>query len=970
MRSVVYTMAMIKEHQGDVITGRRINAIGSVSFYFVSKQSHYMSAVKHDFNNARWIWATTYYYERKDEHRYNFYTENYRLTCVHINPSSKTKFRGYFQVFGVSDKTPEDRLRSVKYGTRLFLDQYDFYQGEKWKIPEQKNSVAVATKIRRISSELAKFKEAYKQEQIEKNMEEIEERRNWAEELKEIIDLQDDFERQNAKNSAFQYSSFEPISTDKKKGVAYKFYIKKSNTDIDEKLIGTRLEITEDPDEETGLNGYVKDISVKENYLIIAFQDTIDFGKFPKSGTLVDRLKNITYKIQKESITNLIEGKSVNDDILNILIDGEFKKMKKGPSNYDIFIDSNNEPTQTQLEAVNLALDAEDFLLVQGPPGTGKTTIIVEMVKEFVKQGKRVLISSKNNLAVDNVLESCIKKNISCVRLGREEKVKIDIVKKRIIDHAAPRLQQDILNRCDGQQLELLNKLEEQSKFVNLLKENFDKVLSYYETCNNVKINLSKMEKRKRYMNWKSKLKKLPIKYAKFTAFFTRNKEKVVKKEEAYWSYIDEKLNEDTAYIEAKKGYEKYSDEKTLLQYQLDHNFSEINDDKEFNYKDINKNQLQERLKKEIELQRRYKNRDIILGEWKESLKERQQSLYPLLLNSVKVVGATCIGINTDVKFKDVDFDVAIIDEAGQITIFDEIVPMSRARKVILVGDHMQLPPVPNRDLIRMIQQDSIADEDSYFSDEDYNELLEKSLFELLFDTCPEDKKVMLDTQFRMHPTIAKFISDEFYNGKYVSGISAEKRELKVSIFDKPLYFIDTRSMGALRFENFVTPKGHKEYFNSTEAEIVASVLISLVRDGANPEEIGVITPYRRQKIKIEEILIESLPSQEDTNKKIEIDTVDSFQGRDKDIILFSFTRSNEENTIGFLSELRRLNVTMTRSKYLLIMIGDSQTLTNTSNYKARNCFDSFIDYVKKNNGYLTWNDIKKDLWLGGDIDE
>ena len=87
---------------------------------------------------------------------------------------------------------------------------------------------------------------------------------------------------------------------------------------------------------------------------------------------------------------------------------------------------------------------------------------------------------------------------------------------------------------------------------------------------------------------------------------------------------------------------------------------------------------------------------------------------------------------------------------------------------------------------------------------------------------------------------------------------------------------------------------------------------------------------------------------------RLEIDTVDSFQGRDKDIILFSFTRSNLEGKIGFLKELRRLNVTMTRAKYCLIMIGDSQTLCFAIDKNACCCFKDLIQYVKKHGLYQT----------------
>ncbi|MFW6029354.1 MAG: DEAD/DEAH box helicase [Halanaerobiales bacterium] len=975
-------MAVTEKHQGDMISGRRIDLENygidfKISFYFVSHQTNYMSKVRKDFNNARWIWITTRYNEDNGKTKYYFYTERYRLDCAYQYDYKKNKYdKSYFIVLGVSEKKAEDRLRSVKYGLKLFhRGKYGFYEGQKYNIPDHRKTLIIKAEIDKTAKKLSNYKETYnqdKEKEVEKDMEELEQIRNWGEELKELIDLQDDFERQNAKQKAFVYSKFEEISSNKVVGVEYKFYIEDTNIEYESSLKYSKLNVTETIGEETDISGIVKDYSAEEQYIILSFQDTVDWGKIPKSGFLLDMQNNITYKIQKKAIESLIDGRSINRHLLNILIKKKYKKIGKKGS-YNIFTDVENKPTKSQLEAVKLAINAEDFLLVQGPPGTGKTTIIVEMVKEFVKQNKRVLISSKNNLAVDNVLENCIRGDISCVRLGKEEKVKIDIVKERILDRAAVTLQKEVLERCDREELKIIKEREQNSKLVDILRDKNDDFLDYYSLNKRAKKYFEKMSKRKRKIKRRYFYKRIPVNLIKVLSIFSKRKVLLKKKEEQYQSFVSEKILSDKKHIKIEENYKKLSEKKELKESKIDNLLEDFKDYIKFDYKILREDEFENEIKKEKELTKVLSNRSLILDNWKKSLDERQQSLYPLLLNSVMVVGATCIGVNTNFKFKDVDFDVAIVDEAGQITIFDEIVPMSRARKVILVGDHMQLPPVPNNDFLNALKDENISDEDSYYSEDDYNELLEKSLFELLFESCPEENRVMLDTQFRMHPTIAKFISNEFYEGKYITGLPAEKRELEISIFDRPLYFIDTKNLGVHKFENFEIPDDHKLYFNKTEAKIASNILVNLIKDGADPAEIGVITPYRRQKEEIERFLNRYLEGETDANKilnKIEIDTVDSFQGRDKNIILFSFTRSNDDNSIGFLSELRRLNVTMTRAKYLLIMIGDSETLRKTKNYKARNCFSSLIKYVEKNKGYLHWSDIKNNLWLGGDINE
>ncbi|WP_297487520.1 IGHMBP2 family helicase [Thermococcus sp.] len=258
-------------------------------------------------------------------------------------------------------------------------------------------------------------------------------------------------------------------------------------------------------------------------------------------------------------------------------------------------------------------------------------------------------------------------------------------------------------------------------------------------------------------------------------------------------------------------------------------------------------------------------------------------------------------------------YDVAIIDEATQATIPSVLIPINRAKRFVLAGDHKQLPPT-------ILSEKAME--------------LSRTLFEGLIERYPH-KSEMLTVQYRMNERLMEFPSKEFYEGKVVAdesvrGITLEDLGIKVpaskglwSDVLKPenvLVFIDT-STREDRFER--QRRGSESRENPFEARIVAETVVRLLNLGVKPEWIGVITPYDDQRDLISFLLPE----------EVEVKTVDGYQGREKEVIVLSFVRSNERGELGFLRDLRRLNVSLTRAKRKLILIGDSSTLRAHSTY-------------------------------------
>lgn len=255
-------------------------------------------------------------------------------------------------------------------------------------------------------------------------------------------------------------------------------------------------------------------------------------------------------------------------------------------------------------------------------------------------------------------------------------------------------------------------------------------------------------------------------------------------------------------------------------------------------------------------------------------------------------------------------FDVAIIDEASQATIPSILIPISKAHRFILAGDHKQLPPtiISNR-----------AND------------LKNTLFEELIKKYPF-KSQLLNTQYRMNKLLMKFPNEEFYNSNLKSAEIVDDIALNNLIDceeEKPLTFIDTSDMDNNKEKHL---KDSKSIINKAETSIALKIAHNYLDLGVKVKDIGIISPYSDQVKLIQE------------KTEIEVKTVDGFQGREKEIIIISSVRSNDKGNIGFLNDLRRLNVAITRAKRKLIIIGNKNTL------KVNPTYSRFIQFVENEN--------------------
>jgi DNA replication ATP-dependent helicase Dna2 len=264
-------------------------------------------------------------------------------------------------------------------------------------------------------------------------------------------------------------------------------------------------------------------------------------------------------------------------------------------------------------------------------------------------------------------------------------------------------------------------------------------------------------------------------------------------------------------------------------------------------------------------------------------------------LQSASVVAATTASCGST-ALQTQGFDVAVVDEAGQLTEPGTLAAVERADRFVLVGDHQQLPPVVQ------------AEND-----------LQESLFERLIETYP-DAGVLLDRQYRMSQRIQAFTSQEFYDGQLrpATGAVAGQR-----IDDIDGVSLDALSEPLRDGVTFVDPSGTQTgNTNRPEADEVESVISSYLDAGVDPEDVGVIAPFRAQVAEIRKRLPES----------VAVDTVDRFQGSSKEVIVVSFVTTGPLDGPIF-EDYRRINVALTRAKKSLVLIGDADSLAQDDVY-------------------------------------
>jgi len=428
-------------------------------------------------------------------------------------------------------------------------------------------------------------------------------------------------------------------------------------------------------------------------------------------------------------------------------------------------IDASLNPSQQ--EAVRFALSARDVAIIHGPPGTGKTTTVVELIRQAIRRGDKVLACAPSNLAVDNLLERLVRAGERVVRLGHPARV-------------LPALQAHTLDM----------QVEEHADARQARKFAKDAFALFRQA-------------------------------GKWTRAKPEPGARQAKRQEARELLAEARRLESLAV-------------------------------------------------------------DRILG-------------------AADVVCSTTTALDSEVIGQR-HFGLAVLDEACQTTEPGCWIPLLRCGRVVLAGDHCQLPP-------------------TVLSAEAVDQGFGVSLLERLVDLHGSAVTRRLAVQYRMHEAIMGFSSREFYEGALHADASVAGHLLRDlpgvrpdMLTESPVLFIDTAGAD---FDEQLEPEGDSR-LNPGEAGLVSRKVRALLELGVAADDLAVIAPYAAQV----RLLRERLPLED-----LEIDSVDGFQGREKEAVIVSLVRSNREGEIGFLADVRRMNVALTRARRFLLVIGDSATL-------------------------------------------
>lgn len=299
-------------------------------------------------------------------------------------------------------------------------------------------------------------------------------------------------------------------------------------------------------------------------------------------------------------------------------------------------------------------------------------------------------------------------------------------------------------------------------------------------------------------------------------------------------------------------------------------------------------------------------------------------------VSSMQVVMGTCIGIgtNSSISRSGSRFDTLIIDEAGKANLAETIVPMMLAKKYVLVGDDNQLPPYTDTEEVEKFKG-SVEGQD--VDSDRVEDSLSLSLFEyfLHHQNLPKGCSVLLNYQYRMNPSIGNKISSLFYNGELNNGSGTELQNCQMADFPDAVTFFDTGSSDSLkRYNPYEQNSGNGNIYNPAEVKIIVEQILPQLESMKQLDShlsIGIIAPYSEQVRRIRKALREAHSTLTDC-----VYTVDNVQGQEYDIVVLSFVRAFKSGLgrkVGFLDNLRRLNVALSRAKKKLIMVGNLATL-------------------------------------------
>lgn len=676
----------------------------------------------------------------------------------------------------------------------------------------------------------------------------------------------------------------------------------------DTDLVGTFWEAVSPERPLRGVSGEVVEQDGKDLTILLRGKPK----SVPARGTLrpFDAPSTIALSRQRSALSAVRDGKVPNSAIREVIVDPSV-----GVSPVRHSIDGwHSEMDTDKQRAIELALGNSGLMVIEGPPGTGKTRLIAELVYQLLRSDprKRILIASQTNAAVDNALERISHVGISnIVRVAGSDQSAVDpAVHPLLLENRLPRWADDIRGRAHAT-IE-----QEASKYdIPINQARAALLLEQVAALGTERLLLT------------SRLMDKPASSGSITGL---EDDEPVEQPEDIQARIEQLQERIRAHVKSAQ---------TLLgpDVTLDRDLSPVGAREALAALLTGKPHAQVFLAR-VELQ----------AQWMDRI-ESDETIAEFFLATTSVVAGTCVGLLRHKAVSRSEFDVCIVDEASRATLTEALIPISRSKQWIVVGDTRQLPP-SDEDLLRSTA--ILAEHDLTPSD------VTETLFQRLVDHLPAESQVLLQHQYRMMNAIGTMISECFYDGLLQS-----PRTDGMPGYDlwagAPVAWVDTSKLGSERRE---ASAAGTSVANRAEAKIVVDMIRNLDRalergvvrpqSGQKPHVLA-IAPYMSQVADIRR----RLAAVSFEHLSVSAMSVDAVQGREADIAFFSVTRSNNRRSLGFLGPdyWRRINVALSRARFGLTIIGDADFIRSQDSGLSR-----VLDYIERHPGDCTLRPVNK----------
>lgn len=647
-------------------------------------------------------------------------------------------------------------------------------------------------------------------------------------------------------------------------------------------------------------------------------RNRVEIDSLPKEGVLVvDTSKaDVALDRQRSAIDSVRYGRSVNPLLGEYIVD---------PSQIHVPIPSEVSFLQTAMDdnkrdAVLTAMSEPALMLVQGPPGAGKTTFITEVVLQTLTRNPnaRVLLTSQTHVALDNSLERILKESreeIRAIRIGNESDERIaEKTKGLLIDRKLPAMRKAAL--AEGRKF-----IEDwaQESGVDLKSMRMAMALD-------------------RHAGLRERLEKVQAQISEIELTLDKDKKSLERDVRADLEELQSELirEQDVLGKDLKESLgelRKHETDKDTVDHFADCSSEELRSWANSYVADSTQvSQLRKML--------------AIHSEWEVRFGRSPQFKAALVTQS-QIVAGTCLGVMAVPGRNEITYDLCIVDEASIATPTEVLVPMSRARRTILVGDDKQLSPFQDPELQTsgLLQRFSLSVGDQ-----------KATLFNHLRDGLPSELKKALSTQHRMLPAIGNLVSACFYDSELKSAERAPLGWLDGTLPRPVTWYSTSRSEGK------ASKTVGTSQWNGFEVKFISELLGRIdfqMRHGKAKGKhlsVAVLTGYGEQRLRLHSA-IQNKRHAWKAFSDIYVNVVDAFQGREADILIFSVTRSDVRG-LGFLKEMERINVALSRGKEYLIIVGDHKFCQEAEG--RSNPLKRVIEYIQGNPHDCALEEVKQ----------